>query len=464
MDYSNSEDLQKIWREVLTGVELQIPKASFVTWLKYSELIDKKDGVVYVALPNNFTKAWVENKYNKILLGGVRLIDDSAKNIKFVVKSTKPKEVYAQTKKSSLAPEGTNDKQLVFDEFKIDPNTNLNPKYTLSTFVVGSSNELAYAATQGVMSDIGKKYNPLFIYGGVGLGKTHLMQGMGNEICKMYNNQIRVKYVSSEKFTSDIISGIKAKRMEDVKKKYRDTDVLIIDDIQFIAGKEKTEMEFFNTFNALYEINKQIIISSDRPPKAIPILEERLRSRFEGGMVVDVAPPDYEMRVAIIKTKLQQKNKELPDSVIEVIANKVRKNIREVEGIVNIILFYKEQNKFDITPALADDIIKKNTQHVPENVTPQQVIRSVAGFFQVLVDDLTGTCRKKEFVRPRQVAIYLLRDMLELSYPFIGELVGNKDHTTAIHSYEKVNKELNKNSDLNQKIILIKDLINKSID
>ena len=417
MENLNQEELQKIWREVLTGVELQIPKASFITWLKHSELIDKKDGVVLVSLPNNFTKAWVENKYNKILLGGVRLIDDSAKNIKFIVKNTKPKEVYTQIKKNLVGSETANEKQLVFDEFKIDPNTNLNPKYTLSTFVVGSSNELAYAATQGVMSDIGKKYNPLFIYGGVGLGKTHLMQGMGNEIQKMYNNKIRVRYVSSEKFTSDIISGIKAKRMEDVKNKYRNTDVLIVDDIQFIAGKAKTEEEFFNTFNALYEVNKQIIISSDRPPKAIPVLEERLRSRFEGGMVVDVMPPDYETRVAIIKTKLQQKNKDLPNSVVEVIANKVRKNIREVEGIVNIILFYKEQNKFEITAELAEDIIKKNTQQTPENVTPQQVIRSVANFFQVLVEDLTGTCRKKEFVRPRQVAIIYCE--ICLNYPIL---------------------------------------------
>ncbi|MDP1689308.1 MAG: chromosomal replication initiator protein DnaA [bacterium] len=462
MSEINQDELQKIWRSVLIGVELQIPKASFATWLKYSELIDKKDGVAYVSLPNNFTKAWVENKYNKILLGGVRLIDDSTKNIKFVVKSVKPKELFEYAKTSAPTLDNSNEKQLVFAEFKIDPNTNLNPKYSLSSFVVGSSNELAYAATQGVISDIGKKYNPLFIYGGVGLGKTHLMQGAGNEIKRMYNDQIRVKYVSSEKFTSDIISGIKAKRMEDVKRKYRDIDVLIIDDIQFIAGKEKTEMEFFNTFNALYEVNKQIIISSDRPPKAIPILEERLRSRFEGGMVVDVLPPDYEMRVAIIKTKLQQKNKEIPDSVIEIIANKVRKNIRELEGIVNIILFYKEQKGLEITPALAEDIIRKNTQHTPENITPQQIIKSVANFFQILVDDLMGTCRKKEFVKPRQVAIYLLRDMLELSYPYIGELVGKKDHTTAIHSYEKVNKEINTNNDLNQKIILIKDIINKS--
>jgi len=455
-------ELQKMWQAVLSEIELQIPKASFVTWLKNSEMVDKKDGVVCIALPNNFTKAWVENKYNKVILGNLRLIDDSTKNIKFVVKTAAAGQAVNQNKREGGGQTTTNEKQLAFTEFKIDPNTNLNPKYSLASYVVGSSNELAFAATQGVISDIGKKYNPLFVYGGVGLGKTHLIQGMGNEIRASYQNDIRVKYVSSEKFTSDIIAAIKAKRMEDVKKKYRDVDVLIIDDIQFIAGKEKTEEEFFMTFNALYEMNKQIVISSDRPPKAIPILEERLRSRFEGGMVVDVGPPDYEMRVAIIKTKLQQKNQELPDGVIEVIASKIRKNIRELEGILNIVLFYRDQKNLDITPALTEDLIKKNTQHTPENITPQYIVRAVANFFQIPVEDLVGSCRKKEFVKPRQVSIYLLRDMLELSYPHIGEIVGKKDHTTAIHAYEKINKELNINNDLNQKLILIKDIINKS--
>ncbi|MBI2035368.1 MAG: chromosomal replication initiator protein DnaA [Candidatus Liptonbacteria bacterium] len=462
MENLEQQELTKIWQSILNEIELQLPKASFVTWLKNSELVDKKDGVAYIALPNSFTKAWVENKYNKIILGNIRLLDDSTKNIKYLVKSAKSSDFPKDADKNNGSKTETSEKQLAFPEFKIDPETNLNPKYTFATYVVGGSNELAYAAAQGVVGDIGKKYNPLFIYGGVGLGKTHLMQSVGNEIKNAYKNQVRVKYVSSEKFTSDVIAAIRAKRAEDVKKKYRDVDVLIIDDIQFIAGKEKTEEEFFNTFNALYEVNKQIVISSDRPPKAIPVLEERLRSRFEGGMVVDISPPDYETRTAIIKTKLQQKNKELPDSVIDVIAAKVRKNIREIEGIVNVVLFYKEQKRADLTPQAVEEIIRKNTQHTPENITPNHIVRATANFFQIPIDDLMGKCRRKEFVRPRQVAIYLLRDMLDLSYPHIGDIVGKKDHTTAIHAYEKINKELNKNSDLNQKIILIKDIINKS--
>lgn len=458
----NDQELEKVWRSVLSDIELQIPKASFATWLKSSRLVDKKDGMALVALPNNFTKTWVENKYNKMILGSIRLIDDSTKNIKFVVQNADLASVPVAVRGESLAKLEFEKKQLTFPELKIDPETNLNPKYTFATFVVGSANELAFAAAQGVLHDIGKKYNPLFIYGGVGLGKTHLIQALGNEIKNLYKSKIKVKYVSSEKFTSDIVAGIRAKRIEDVKQKYREVDVLIIDDIQFIAGKEKTEEEFFLTFNALYEANKQIIISSDRPPQSIPILEERLRSRFEGGMVADVAYPDYEMRVAIVKTKLQERGKELSVDVIDLIARKMKRNIRELEGILNILFFYEEQKQIPITTTLVDDIIKKNTRRTPENVTPSHVIKSVAAFFETSLEDLTGHSRKKEVVLPRQIAMYLLRDMLELSYPHIGDVIGKRDHTTAIHAFEKITQEVNKNNDLNQKISLIKEIINKS--
>ena len=460
MNQFENNNLGKVWQSVLSEMELQIPRASFATWLKNSRLLDKKDGVALVGLPNNFTKTWVENKYNKMILGTLRLMDETTKNIKFVVHNTTLNESVPAS--NALPNQNTDKKQLAFPEFKIDPETNLNPKYTFASYVVGGSNELAFAAAQGVIKDVGKKYNPLFIYGGVGLGKTHLIQAIGNEIKDLYKNQIRVKYVSSEKFTSDVISAIRAKRMEDIKRKYRDVDVLIVDDIQFIAGKEKTEEEFFNTFNALYELNKHIIISSDRPPQSIPILEERLRSRFEGGMVADIQRPDYEMRVAIIKTKLREQGREIPEHVIDTVANKVKRNTRELEGILNILIFYKEQKGIEISDALVEEVVKKNTQKTPENITPSHVVKSVANFFQIPMEDLIGDCRKKEFVKPRQISMYLLRDMLELSYPYIGEIVGKKDHTTAIHAFSKIEQEINKNNDLNQKIILIKDLINKS--
>src|SRR3989338_1383674 len=462
MNYMEEVELEKIWKSVLSEIELQIPRASFATWLKQSRLLEKKDGMALVALPNNFTSAWVENKYNKVILGTIRLLDDSTKNVKFIVQNTKTLADGLDMRPDPSSVTGEEKKQLIFPEFKIDPETNLNPKYSFNSFVVGSANELAYAACRAVIQDVGKKYNPLFIYGGVGLGKTHLIQAVGNEIKNIYKNQVKVKYVSSEKFTSDIVAAIRAKRMEDVKRKYRDVDVLIVDDIQFIAGKEKTEEEFFLTFNALYEVNKQIIISSDRPPQSVPILEERLRSRFEGGMVADVAYPDYEMRVAIIRTKLQERGKELGNDVIDLIASKMKRNIRELEGILNILFFYEEQKRVLVTTTLVDDIIKKNTRRTPENVTPSHVIKSVAAFFEISMEDMLGHSRKKEVVMPRQIAMYLLRDMLELSYPHIGDIVGKRDHTTAIHAFEKITQEINKNNDLNQKILLVKESINRS--
>ena len=346
-------------------------------------------------------------------------------------------------------------------EFKINPDTNLNPKYTLKSFVVGPSNELAFAAASAIAQNIGSKYNPFFIYGGVGLGKTHLIQALGNEIWTRSGGKIKPKYVPSEKFTSDIVWGIRNKRMEDMKKKYRDVDVLIIDDIQFIGGKEKTEEEFFHTFNALYETNKQIIISSDRPPQSIPTLEERLRSRFEGGLIADIGYPEYEMRVAIIKSKLEEMNRGLSEAVIDLIARRVKRNIRELEGVLKKIVFTQEKRGVDITDKLAEEVIEKSVQGFSRRVNDNQILKAVAEFFNISIEDIVSHNRRKEVVEPRQIAMYLLRDISDLSYPYMGEKLG-RDHTTAIHSYEKINREINQNQGLNQKILMIKELIFKS--
>jgi chromosomal replication initiator protein len=296
----------------------------------------------------------------------------------------------------------------------------------------------------------------------VGLGKTHLIQAIGNAIKEKYNNKIKPRYVSSEKFTSDVVWAIRNKRMEDIKRRYRDVDVLIIDDIQFIGGKEKTEEEFFHTFNALYENNKQIIISSDRPPQSIPTLQERLRSRFEGGLTTDINYPEYEMRVAIIKNKLQDMNRALDAQVIDLVAHAVKRNIRELEGVLNKIIFYQDKKGVRIDKKSAEDIIEKSTRSFSRRVSDEQIIKSVAEYYGIQIDDLTGRSRKKEMVEPRQVVMYLLRDILGVSYPYIGEKLG-RDHTTVIHSFEKVNQEINKNSPLNQKILFIKEvLFNKS--
>ncbi|MEK7555033.1 MAG: chromosomal replication initiator protein DnaA [Patescibacteria group bacterium] len=451
-------DLEQLWKSALGEIELQISRPNFVTWFRQSRLIQKDDGTALVGLPNHFSKEWIESKYSKIILGALRNIDETTKKIEFVV-APQNQEVprKAPTKEVIIEDAG----QQSFAELKVDPDTNLNPRYTLETFVVGKSNELAYAAGQAVIQEVGSRYNPLFIYGGVGLGKTHLIQGIGNEIKNRYKAKVRVKYVSSEKFTNDVIWAIRNKRMEAIKEKYRLIDVLIIDDIQFIAGKTATEEEFFHTFNALYEGNKQIIISSDRAPKFIPTLEERLRSRFEGGMIADVSYPDYELRSAIIKTKIQEKGIAMEDEIAHLIATKMQKSVRELEGVLNKILFYQARRGEPITGKLVDQVIGEMVQHPTKNINPNQIIKAVADFYDVSPFDLINRSRKKEIAESRQVAMYLLRDVLLLSYPYIGRKLGKRDHTTAIYAFEKIAQEINKNQNLNQKVIAIKEMINK---
>jgi len=446
--------IEELWNKTLGELELQISRPNFLTWLKNSRLINNNGGDVTIALPNHFAKEWVEIKYGKAILGILRTADSSIKKVTYIVDGN----IF---KKEISTQSPTETSQLVFNEFKTDPESGLNLKYNLATFVDGSSNELAYAAGTSIIQDIGNKYNPLFIYGGTGLGKTHFIQAIGNEIHKKYSGKIKVKYVSSEKFTNDVIWAIRNKRIEDVKNTYRNIDVLVIDDIQFIGGKEKTEEEFFHTFNVLHENNKQIIISSDRPPRAIPILEERLKSRFEGGMIVDIGFPDFETRVAIIKVKLHSKKERLSDEIINIIANKTQRNIRELEGIINKIVFHKNHDYlFDITTVekIISDILKQSTV----KITHSQIIQSVAEFYEIPIIDLTGKRRTKEIIEPRQVAMYLMREMINASYPFIAEKMGKRDHTTAIYAFDKVTHSLNKDPVFSQKITMIKELVNKS--
>ncbi len=451
---------QEIWKNVLGDIELQISKPNFLTWLKNSQLVglNKKEGVVMVGLPNNFAKEWVKSRYHKLILTSIRNLDGSIKNIDYVVVNSSHTGI--NDKKAAPTPEhGAPQSSLI--DVKVDPKTNLNPKYSFKNYIVGSSNELATAAAQAIIKNIGKKYNPLFIYGGVGLGKTHLLQATGNEIISHYKNSVAVLYISSEKFINDVVWALRNKRMDDMKKKYRDVDVLIIDDIQFIGGKAATEQEFFYTFNTLYENNKQIIISSDRPPTAIPTLEERLRSRFEGGMIADITYPDYEMRLAILKTKAQNQSIFVEDSILEQIASKVQRNMRELEGVFNKVVFYEQYKNQKIDGKKLDEIIGEAIQVTPKNITAGDVIRIVAEFFEVPMTDMTNKSRKQEIVEPRQIAMFLMRDVLKLSFPHIGEKLGKRDHTTAIHACEKISQEIARNPSLNQKIMLIKERLYK---
>ncbi|MDO8557123.1 MAG: chromosomal replication initiator protein DnaA [Candidatus Jorgensenbacteria bacterium] len=453
-------DHNELWQNVLGEVEVQISRPNFLTWLKNSQLMGKneKDGVALVGLPNNFAKEWVKNRYHKLILGSLRNFDTSVRSVNYTVISGTPNQIQCAKAKKT---EDLGKPQLPLVESRVDPRTNLNPKYTFASYIIGSSNELAHAAAQAVVNDVGKKYNPLFIYGGVGLGKTHLMQAVGNAIHEKYSGKVNVLYTTSEKFINDVVWSVRNKRMEDMKKKHRDVDVLIIDDIQFIGGKPATELEFFHTFNALHENNKQIILSSDRPPAAIPTLEERLRSRFEGGMIADITYPDYEMRLAILKTKIQNQGLDIEDAVTEHIAAKVQKNIRELDGVLNKIAFFQQCKNKKIDIKKVDEIIQETSTVSTKNITANDVLKSVSDFFEIPLNDLINKGRKQEVVEPRQIAMYLMREFLKMSYPHIGEKLGKRDHTTVIHAYEKIQKEMTQDSNLNQKILLIKENLNK---
>ncbi|MBZ1356641.1 MAG: chromosomal replication initiator protein DnaA [Candidatus Nealsonbacteria bacterium] len=443
----------ELWGAVLAQIQLNISQANFNTWFKDTEIISVNSSEVMVSVPNSFAKEWLENKYNKIIIKTINEVNGcKVKDVKYIVSN---KETQA-TKKYTNTPVNSN--QLEFMELNTDKETNLNPKYTFDNFVVGPFNELPHAAAQAVSQNPGTLYNPLFIYGGVGLGKTHLMQAVGNEIIKNFPNK-KIRYVSVEKFTSEVVSSIRNRTMEEFKLKYRDVDVLIIDDVQFLSGKEKTQEEFFHTFNSLYEKNKQIIISSDRPPRSIQSLAERLRSRFEGGMITDVSQPDIETRLAILKTKAQEKNADFSDDVYNYIATNIQKNIRELEGALNKLIAHQKLGNQVVDLNKAESILKSAFRSSTKNTTPKKIIKAVAQFYDIKEKDMLDVSRKKEIVRPRQITMYLLRKELSCSFPFIGRKLGGKDHTTVIHSCDKIEKEIKNNETLKEEIELIKQFI-----
>jgi len=439
----------ELWQSVLAQMQFHISKANFATWFQNTEIASKENEKIIISVPNAFSKEWLSNKYNKSILKILREIDDSIKDIDFVIK---PKQI-KNTPFASAQKQGPEETQLKFDEFKINKETNLNPRYTFDNFVVGSFNELAHAAALAVTESPGFNYNPLFVYGGTGLGKTHLVQAIGNKI-SADSKKKKIKYISSEKFVSSIVSAIRTNSMESFKASLAPIDVLILDDIQFIAGKVKSQEEFFHIFNSLYEKNKQIVLSSDRPPNAIAELEDRLKSRFEGGMIADISLPDYETRLVIVKTKLQEKNGELSDEILDYIAMNVKKNIRELEGALNKLLIYSKINEpldLETTKKLLKGFIFS-----PFDVANyKKIIETVAKFYNLEEKNLFDSTRRKEIVKPRQVAMFLLRKELKYSFPAIARKFGGKDHTTAIYAYKKILQENEENNKLTEELNLI---------
>ncbi|MBU2635325.1 chromosomal replication initiator protein DnaA [Patescibacteria group bacterium] len=448
----NNMNNEELWQTVLGQIQLNISQANFATWFKGTEITSQEEGKIIVLVPNSFAKEWLENKYNKTILKILHDLSKEIKEVRYDVGKTKLKIL---KKAPMILPETD---QLEFQQFKVDKETNLNPRYTFDSYIVGPFNELPHAAAIAVSEKPGTVYNPLFIYGGVGLGKTHILQAIGNEIINN-SKKNKVKYVSSEKFTSEVVSSIRNDKIDLFKSKYRGVDVLIIDDIQFLAGKEKTQEEFFHIFNVLYENNKQIILSSDRPPKAISSLAERLRSRFEGGMIADISSPDFETRIAILKTKAQEKKVEFSDEIYQYISSVIKKNIRELEGALNRLIIYEKLNNQKPDIETTKTLFKNLLSSPLRIVTPKRIIQMVAEFYDLKERDLLTSSRKKEIVRPRQIAMYLLREELKNSFPFIGRKFNGKDHTTAIHSYKKILNELEKDKKLEEEIGLIKERV-----
>ncbi len=454
---------QELWQSVLTKLELDISRPSFLTWFQETGIKDIENGVVTVFVPNGFAKEWLQNKYHKSILHVMRIMSTDIRDINYVIGKPEVGTIASlanqNIKRKHLSnPVSFTDETPTLKDISVNPLTNLNPRYTFDTFIVGSFNELAHAAAQSVIKNPGTTYNPLFIYGGVGLGKTHLIQAIGNQIL-LHNPSYKIRYVPAERYMGEIVDALRNQGMGRLKEKYREVDLLILDDVQFIARTEKMQEEFFHTFNILYEKNKQIIISSDRPPQAIATLEERLRSRFEGGMIADVGLPDIETRLLILKTKAETKQVSIPEDVLLFIADKIKNNIRELEGALNRIIITSKLSNSPITIEIAKKSILSHASSPKKFISAKKIVKAVADFYDIEEQDLMHRSRKKDVVKPRQIAMYLMREELKSSYPTIGERLGGRDHTTAIHSCEKITHELLINSELEEELQAIRNKI-----
>ncbi len=435
---------EAVWQTTLGEIELTISRASFVTWFKSTRFVESDGKTINIGVPNIFAKQQLEVKFGDQIAETLRKNGAKFDNISYVIDTN----INTNEDEKVLAVKPTKSKTARPN------NSGLNTKYDFKSFIVGSGNELAHAACQAIVKNPGTKYNPLFVYGGVGLGKTHLIQAMGNALIDE-KPETRVLYISSETFVNEFLDSIRFKK-KGFADKYRGVDVLIIDDMQFIGGKEKTQEEFFHTFNALHQANKQIIISSDKPPNAIPTLSERLRSRFEWGMTIDIQAPDFETRCAILQVKATAQGVDLDKETVEFLATHFQTNIRELEGALNQLLAFSEMRGVapDIDTATS---ILNGSRMRPKHINARNVVEKTAKYYQVELPDIVGPKRDKEIVVPRQVAMYLLRNELHMSYPKVARELGRKDHTTAIHSVDKIEKAITNDSSVRQQVNEIKE-------
>ncbi|NLI38741.1 MAG: chromosomal replication initiator protein DnaA [Clostridiaceae bacterium] len=435
-----ASDVKEIWKEALKLLQEEMTSVSFSTWIEPIFPVSLENNLLTLEVPSEFNLGIINSRYKDLIQNAIRVLTKRDLNIELFVKS-------AELPKEDQTP---NQDQLS-SYISV-----LNPKYTFDTFVRGSGNQLAHAAALAVAESPATAYNPLFIYGGVGLGKTHLMHAIGHFIIEQ-NPSRKVIYTSSEKFTNELINAIKDDRNEEFRNKYRNIDVLLIDDIQFIGGKERTQEEFFHTFNALYEASKQIVLSSDKPPKEILTLEERLRSRFEWGLIADIQAPDIETRIAILRKKSQQERYDIPDEVLSYIAENIESNIRELEGALNRVIAYASLTGSPITLDLAKNCLKQLLAGISRaNINHNTIMKVVSRYYDISPDQLVTKKRSRDISHPRQVAMYLCRELTDMSLPKIGQVFGGRDHTTVMHACEKIQDSIDNNNDLRRTIMELK--------
>ncbi len=449
---STTLDYKTLWEDTLINIEGQISKANFKTWFKDTFVYKYEDGVVFVGVPNTFVKDWLNKKFYKDVLRTLREIDERVRSLEFVV--SKIEKVRSSGNKKIYNP---NNSSFPLSDYYINKENNLNPRYVFESFVIGPFNELAHAASQAIIKQPGIVYNPLFIYGSTGHGKTHLIQAIGNEIKNRYTDK-KVYYITSEQYYTEYINSVKINKVNDFKDKYRKYDVLIMDDIQFLSKKEKTQEELFHLFNSLYDNNRQIIFSSDQHPNFIPNLENRLKSRFNQGMIVDIPKPDHESRIAILKSKIDRNEVNVPENIIDYLAQTIEGNIRELEGAINSIICQTQLKGRDLSFNEIKDLIKNNSK--PKRMASvNELIKIVSEFFCIEENSICEKTRRKEIVRPRQITMYILREDFQISYPTIGEKLGGRDHTTVIHSCDKIKRDLKIDNTLAQQLTQIRSML-----
>lgn len=431
-------DHKQLWDSVLVEMELSVSKASFHTWFKDTHIAKQEEGALYLSVPNAFVKEWLLNKYHSAILKHIRGKVPYIHSIEYVVSKDdgRPRDREKASEQGISLPTH----ELPLNDYYINKEDNLNPRYTFDSFVVGNYNELAHAASQAIIKKPGIVYNPLFIYGNTGHGKTHLIQAIGNYI-KTNSQDKKVLYVTSERFASDIVSAIQSGKIDQVKEKYRKYDVLIMDDIQFLSQKEKTQEELFHLFNTLYDNNKQIILSSDKHPNLIPSIEDRLKSRFGAGMTVDIPSPDHESRTAIIRAKALSHNINLSNDVVDYMANTIVGNIRDLEGALNSVVMQMQLKGRELSLNEIRNFIKISAKP-KKAISIKEIVKMVADYYRIEEESIYEKTRRKEIIKPRQVAMYLLREDFSISYPSIGQKLGGRDHTTVIHSCEKIKNDI----------------------